>query len=338
MTKNSDIDHSKEVNCPNCQTNFAGNYCPHCGQPVKDYDQPVSFIFYNFLGDFFAFDSRFLRTFKYLLFKPGFLSYEFFNGRRIRYAPPMRIFIFVSFILFLLLQIYTERGLKKISDGSGDRKTMFEHPDSTNIIVQNLSKETHLDSIGQTGKENYKINLNLNIFSKTGNLKEMLESISSQLESEIKKSSDPETITQLSKLLNIFRSPEQVMSRILKYLSWSFFLLLPIFALILKLFFPGRKQFYMRHLIFSIHFHSFLFILFTFLTLLYYIFNRSISYVNFIIILFIILYMIFGLRRFYGQSYFKTAIKTLGITLIYNIISLTVVTVVVLRAFGLQLF
>ncbi|HKJ79206.1 MAG TPA: DUF3667 domain-containing protein, partial [Prolixibacteraceae bacterium] len=66
-----------------------------------------------------------------LVFRPGFLTKAFFAGRRVRYAPPMHFFIFVSFTLFLLLQVFTNRSLetlmnKNISDpGNKSNRQVF---------------------------------------------------------------------------------------------------------------------------------------------------------------------------------------------------------------------
>ena len=60
------------------------------------------FIF-DFLGDYFTFDSLIIRSVKPLLFNPGFLTKEFIAGRRVRYIPPMRMFIFISVIFFIIL-------------------------------------------------------------------------------------------------------------------------------------------------------------------------------------------------------------------------------------------
>ena len=88
----------EDVACKNCQTVFTGRYCPNCGQSFKDYDRPFSFLLFNFMFDFFAFDERFFKTIGLLFIRPGLLTKEYFAGRRVRYAPPFRVFIFLSFV------------------------------------------------------------------------------------------------------------------------------------------------------------------------------------------------------------------------------------------------
>ena len=56
----------------------------------------------EFLSDFLELDSRFVRTMKPLLFQPGRLTRDFLEGRRFRYTPPMRLYLFSSIAFFIL--------------------------------------------------------------------------------------------------------------------------------------------------------------------------------------------------------------------------------------------
>ena len=46
-------------------------------------------------------DSRLWRTLWYLLSRPGFLTREFFEGKRVRYLPPFRLYLVISVVFFL---------------------------------------------------------------------------------------------------------------------------------------------------------------------------------------------------------------------------------------------
>ncbi len=87
--------------CENCGTNLADRYCAHCGQ-----DAHVSLSIRHFVGEFvegmFHFDSTFWRTFLPLLFRPGFLTEQYLNGKRKSYAPPLRSYLVLSLIYFAL--------------------------------------------------------------------------------------------------------------------------------------------------------------------------------------------------------------------------------------------
>lgn len=91
--------------CKNCETELKSDFrfCPKCGQEHKDKVVHFKQFILDFLGDYFTFDSLIIRSVKPLLFNPGFLTNEFIEGRRVRYIPPLRMFIFISIIFFLIL-------------------------------------------------------------------------------------------------------------------------------------------------------------------------------------------------------------------------------------------
>lgn len=325
----------ENANCKNCETQFSGKFCPECGQSVRDYDKPFSFIFYNFVGDFFAFDIRFFRTFAALLFNPGFLTKEYFAGKRVKYAPPFRIFIFVSFILFLLLQIYTNRGLTTILDSSFSENNILAL-DSTTLAISDSTLTKAIAEIDTT--QNEVINLaDLEAFRDTKDLRQSLSVLASTLETKLQEETDPKKKLKLREYIRLCHSPEQAMAKILEYMSWAFFLLLPIFALILKLFYFRRNRNYMHHLIFSIHIHSFIFIIFILNVSLYFIFNGDLSLITSLLLLSVPIYFVVALKKFYGQKTGKVIMKFILISFFYNIIFVFTVGIVFLNALRLPL-
>ena len=48
-------------------------------------------------------DSRLWKTLWYLLSRPGFLTREFFEGKRVRYLPPFRLYLVISVVFFLAI-------------------------------------------------------------------------------------------------------------------------------------------------------------------------------------------------------------------------------------------
>lgn len=91
------------------------------------------------------------------------------------------------------------------------------------------------------------------------------------------------------------------------------FFLLPVFALILKLFYVRRKFRYLEHIIFSLHLHTFIFIL------LFFVVFFSYYYVTLAVLIIILVYTFFALRNVYKQSIFKTLVKLFFILLVYLI-------------------
>jgi hypothetical protein len=89
--------------CANCGQPLAGEYCAACGQRHEPHVHTVA----HFAGEAFESishaDSRVWRTLLYLLTKPGFLTREFFAGRRVRYLPPFRLYLVISVLFFLVV-------------------------------------------------------------------------------------------------------------------------------------------------------------------------------------------------------------------------------------------
>lgn len=92
--------------CPNCETALQADFefCPKCGQEVE-MESNLKSLFTHFLSDYFTFDSKIIRSLQPLITKPGFLTLEYLHGKRAHYIAPLRMFIFLSIIFFLLLGI-----------------------------------------------------------------------------------------------------------------------------------------------------------------------------------------------------------------------------------------
>jgi hypothetical protein len=339
------VDELEPVKCENCGHEFKGHFCPNCGQEVAEFNRPFGFVIYDFVGNFFAFDTRFFQTFKYLLFRPGFLTTEFFQGRRVRYSPPFRIFVFLSFVLFILLQALTERGLDsipelKVNDSGKEVKLNNNLVLNTSITYKTDSAENiNLDSLAMfpvverdsipTDSDDVDIDL---AFFGSGKLRDNLHKLADQFQTKLDKTNDPEKRKMYNSYIAMCRAPEMVISNIMKYLSWAFFILLPLFALVLKLFYIRRKQLYIRHLLFSIHLHSYLFFILILVVSLKLIFENGTTLINLALLLSFPVYFILAMQKFYGQSWGKVLLKFIGVSFIYNAMLWTAVILVFMKS------
>jgi hypothetical protein len=339
------VDELEPVKCENCGHEFKGHFCPNCGQEVAEFNRPFGFVIYDFVGNFFAFDTRFFQTFKYLLFRPGFLTTEFFQGRRVRYSPPFRIFVFLSFVLFILLQALTERGLDsipelKVNDSGKEVKLNNNLVLNTSITYKTDSAENiNLDSLAMfpvverdsipTDSDDVDIDL---AFFGSGKLRDNLHKLADQFQTKLDKTNDPEKRKMYNSYIAMCRAPEMVISNIMKYLSWAFFILLPLFALVLKLFYIRRKQLYIRHLLFSIHLHSYLFFILILVVSLNLIFENGTTLINLALLLSFPVYFILAMQKFYGQSWGKVLLKFIGVSFIYNAMLWTAVILVFMKS------
>lgn len=98
----SSLHERKEKVCLNCNAAIYGRFCHVCGQENINPHESFWHLTTHFFADIFHYDGKFFSTLKYLLFKPGFLAKEHLRGKRASYLHPIRLYVFVSAIFFLI--------------------------------------------------------------------------------------------------------------------------------------------------------------------------------------------------------------------------------------------
>jgi hypothetical protein len=99
------------THCENCGAPLSGPYCGQCGQPAIDYRRSFGHVLVDVLNEFLNWDSKFFATIALLIAKPWHLTNEFVAGRRVRYVHPLRLYLLAS-ILFFFAVNYGAKGLK----------------------------------------------------------------------------------------------------------------------------------------------------------------------------------------------------------------------------------
>lgn len=284
--------------CPNCAYQFQGvdNFCPNCGQENHNLNVPLKHLFLEFLEGTLHFDTKFFHTIKLLLRHPGRLTERFAQNKRADYVPPIRLYVFISFIFFLVLAtdaLHTEEksSVKATVTTSGVRKTATDPDPELNLSdraqsarVATLYNDRQLDSLLRATTE-----LPQNAFTRRG-------------------------LRQAAKFLSY--SPEEQSHRFYKNISLLMFVFMPFFGLILKLAYFRQHRHYIQHLIFSIHFHCFLFLLFTVVTLLNALLHTE--FLEPLAVLISVAYFFLALYYFYRQSRARTVFKGVVILVIYS--------------------
>ena len=223
-------ENNQVQSCKNCEHEFSGNFCPNCGQSSIDFDRPFGFVFYDFLGNFLSFDARFFKTFKHLLFFPGRLTNDFFAGKRISFTPPFRLFIFASFVLFLLLQFLTGKTL----DYSIDNSVFNDSTVTTETSVYAVDSTSQADTLehreiitGIPGLPDLVVtgdSLDITgALKSASSIRELLVNLAGKLEANEIEDVDYADKEGLKKLIKLLRSPEHFTSKLLQYTSYAFF-------------------------------------------------------------------------------------------------------------------
>lgn len=352
--------HYREENdCLNCGAELAGKYCHNCGQENLHLKENFAHVITHAVLDYFHFDHHFFHTLRPLLFKPGKLTNEYMAGRRAQFLHPVKMYIFISIVYFLLAFS---------NNHEAGNETPVSKTDTTEDVIVPGAKITFADD------EEY---------SKYMKEKEN-ESIKKAFKSALKPTKDTTSSAEIADngfenaFLEIFTDragqvdydtyPEYLKDQqklpsknqdtfwdryiIKKYIAWQhdgvnskklfiegvkhnipkmMFILLPLFALILKFAFWNNRKFYVEHLIFSFHFHCFIFLFFTIMILLKMIVPENwdlIGWLQFVEFIVILWYTYRAFRTVYNRSRFRTISKMMGVSFMYLMVFAFSITLV----------
>lgn len=286
------------ASCLNCGTPLQGSHCHACGQPVKGLVRPLKNIAYDFLDTVFEYDSRIWRTLVPLYLFPGRITRDYLAGRRMRHVLPFRLFFVLTVLTFLVLQWNlgdTPFGLDNVNPLQ--RAESIEELDEQLARMQADLAETRAEmeadpqrAYGLGGIRTAERALERTAEQRRAWLEARDEALAEGREpppapggTSFRVSSDdfvtvgdgdldlPDWLpdaarTQLENWIergvrNINRleeEPERLIRRFFGLLPPVLFVLMPVFALLLKTFYLFHGRLYMEHLVVALHAHSFL--------------------------------------------------------------------------------
>lgn len=88
------------TDCQNCGATLKGDHCHVCGQAAKEPRRLVIGLVQDVFVETLAIDGKLFRSIGLLLWRPGLLARRFLEGKRTRYSPPFRLFLFASVFFF----------------------------------------------------------------------------------------------------------------------------------------------------------------------------------------------------------------------------------------------
>ena len=285
---------------------MAGNYCSHCGQRFDHHVHSVLHFTREVTEDLTHADSRLWSTILALLFKPGFLTREFLNGRRVRYLPPLRLYLVLSVLFFLVLGLtHHEPRVATFNSDKGGRGV---------VLVPLNETEDFSPRPGETPQQR-------------------MERICSadDYEGPARSFVRPLMERGCRKILGDGRS---VSEAFLHNLPRGMFILLPALALVMKVMYRRPRRYYVEHVLFFLHNHAFGFLVFALLILVTRLLPWMIGkWLTFIVSLYLPYYLFVSMRQVYGQgrwltfaklavlscTYLVCAAITLAVTSVYSI-------------------
>ena len=317
--------------CLNCGTKLQDIFCHHCGQKDLPARQTLGELWTNFISSFWSYEGKFFRTTRFILTKPGFLAVEYTEGKRETYYHPARMYVFISFVFFLLAfslpdsdDQNTTNGLSK-ADSLDIAKIKTDPKDFVaKGGLDSLLKDAELDSSDRaeidSAKSHFKMDVTnkkkKNGFNFTG---EKFKSKASYDSAQLTKP-ESERDSWFERKINLKvieinqkydgddeKFGEEFKQAFLDNFSKVLFWLLPFFALTLKLLYFRRDYFYSEHLVFSIYYYNFFYLAASLKMLI-----EQISWLGWlgsIMGFWIFFYLLFAMKRMYQQSWWKTVVK-----------------------------
>ncbi|MEX0996143.1 MAG: DUF3667 domain-containing protein [Flavobacteriaceae bacterium] len=143
--------------CLNCDQPLdkSDRFCPNCSQLNSTKKLHFKDLFNEFFGSLFAYDSRVMLTLRVLVFKPGKISKEYIQGKRMRYANPFRFYLSVSIVFFLLSGLLSKISEYSIaSEGDDNKLITFSNNSSNDSNIKTLNDPETAKIINEVFREN----------------------------------------------------------------------------------------------------------------------------------------------------------------------------------------
>ena len=306
----NELDQVGAVRCANCGTPMQGEFCHHCGQSIHSVLKPVHHMVEDTLDMVLHVDGRILHTLPPLLLKPGFLTLEYFSGRRVRYIAPFRLMFVLCLLAFAVCHLAIDAD--DVPRDAVVLSTPFDHADTPEAVqhmldaelakvdsaratpganpvaiaataaaqarlrteaAQRLADLARADGTADSGKAAHTDTAGNDVDANAANpfnsawdgkahpvqlrwlpafanrrITQALEHMHSNIDA-LASGGEAGAVAK-----------ERITAQLFASLPQGLFLMLPLFALLLKLFYVFKRRLYVEHMIVALHSHAFLFL------------------------------------------------------------------------------
>ena len=237
-------DRPPRSHCENCGSELRGHWCSQCGQVAVDYRRSFRHVIVDILDSFLNWDSKFFATIGLLIIKPWRLTNEFLVGKRVRYVNPLRLYLLASVLFFFVVNYWAKaihidpRQLspKDRDEIAADLKNE-DLPPAVRARVEEALREPSPTATAATAQ----VVFNPNTSPST--------SFEQWLEGHAK-----EKLGERGTKLQLF------VGTLFSNLPYMMLCCIPLSAFVLKILYLRRRIFYIDHLIYALHIHTFAYV------------------------------------------------------------------------------
>lgn len=314
--------------CLNCNYVVENKFCPNCGQENTETRQSFHYLFTHFVEDLTHYDGSFWKTIKNLLFKPGFLTKEYLEGKRKKFVPPVKLYIFISFVTFLLPSLLPNVTI------FGKKNEMVE----TSAVNLNVKEKKPTENATYSKKEDGEGFSGIEVKDKVSvkSIKQ-LDSLQNALPENDKISYFKYIVAKTGLKVYEEKGDNSFWEKAIEYsfhiLPKVLFLYMPVFAFFLWLLHDKKKRYYFDSGVFTLHYFSFLLLVFTIGVLLDWILNliySSEGIIGFYVLVAMVYCFFYFFRahsRFFGEEKIISRLKSI-ILFFINIFLISIFTLV----------
>jgi hypothetical protein len=315
--------------CENCGANMSGAFCAQCGQHAVDYRRSFGRVFADVLDSFLNWDSKFTMSLWLLMSRPWKLTIDFLSGKRVRHMHPLRLYLLLSIVFFFAVNYWAKSihtDPSKLSPE--DRAEVAAELDKEDIppelkarIRGAIDAKSPTQPEGQSASPSPAATITpqpnvsaspspLASASKAGDFGPLVQldkppstGFERWLEQKAKEKMGEHGSKMALFIATLFRN-----------LPYMMLCCIPLFALVLKVLYLRKRVFYIDHLIYALHIHSFAYLAIIFIVLITIGLNRTIpgTFANWIIAVLWIAFatqIFLSIRRVYRQGWFFTIFK-----------------------------
>lgn len=306
----------QEKDCLNCGHTVESRFCSYCGQENTEKRQSFGHLVTHFIEDLTHYEGSFWKTIRYLLFRPALLTKAYLAGKRASFVAPVKLYIFVSFVCFFLPAV--------LPDAYEETADTAEH--AAAAVPETDTSKSH--------STKFRTDVFWTVFSIHG------------LKSDFKRPNDYTSVAQMDSMQAALPKAERynwleyrMAKRIIAIYSHyteeevsekfdesfdhnipkALFVYMPFCALMLWFFHGKKRWYYFDHAIFTLHYFSFMMLVFSIYTVLSFIGDmlpipeKANAYLT-------VLYVLTGLiwvfnyffrahRKMYGESWLVSGLK-----------------------------
>jgi hypothetical protein len=267
--------------CANCGHAFDAprpNFCPACGQETHIRAPRAMEFVQQFGGAYFSTEGALWRTLKLLLFKPGELTRQYLAGRRKHYVLPLRLYLTISLIVLLVMRFAASESLAQ------ENAVQIDLKDGEYTAV----------SLGSA----YNAGMKDGQFFCVGFPQWLCKRLQRRIDVDA---------------AVLKREIAELGTRFVGNIGIGMFVMLPMFALLLKLVYWNRALHYTEHLVFALHVHAFWF--FALLVAL-----PGQDWLSGLAMLVVPVYTFMAMRRVYGGRWGWRVLRSALVALVYLVV------------------